>query len=46
VQLVLDEAAVAEEIRKNELEDREAIVVYAIDFLPAVSEVLLQVSDI
>jgi hypothetical protein len=46
MQLVLDEAAVAEEIRKNEREDRVAVVVYAIDFVPALSEVLLQVPKI
>ena len=45
VQLVLDEAALAEEICKNEREDRVAVVVHAIDFLPAFGEVLFQVPD-
>jgi hypothetical protein len=35
-----DEAAVAEELRKDERDDRVVIVVYAIDFLPALSELL------
>jgi hypothetical protein len=42
VQFLLDEAATAEEIRENEREDRVAVVVHAIDLLPALSEVLFQ----
>ena len=34
VQLVLDEAATAEEIRENERKDRVAVVVRPIDLLP------------
>jgi hypothetical protein len=42
VQFLLNEAAPAEEIRENEREDRIAVVVHAIDLLPALGEVLFK----
>jgi len=44
-QLVLDEAATAEEVREDEGEDRVAVIVQAVDLLPALSEVLFQLPE-
>jgi hypothetical protein len=45
VQLVLVEAATAEEVCEEEREDRVAVVVLAVDLLAALSEVLFQLPE-